>query len=376
MMKLTGLSLALLLALHGPAALAEQAAPAPLAAEASLAGRIDAAIAPAFRPGEPGATVIVVKDGQTVLRKAYGEADAVKHIPMTPDMALRLGSITKQFTAAAILLLEQDGKLARTDEITRFFPDYPTHGKRITIEHLLTHTSGIVSFTGLNGYERDMAKDQTTAQMIARFKDKPLEFEPGTRFAYNNSGYFLLGAIIEKVSGLPYATFLEQRIFIPLGMHSTAYEGHDRGQVKHAAGHTRAGKGYGYAEPLSMTQPHAAGALVSTVDDLARWDAAMAEGKLIKGISWQDMARPYRLASGKSTGYGYGVGEDRLGGTLAIAHGGDINGFSTYALRVPDQNVYVAVLTNSDSGITSAEKVAQRAALLAIGKELPPPRPK
>lgn len=359
---------AVLLLCQPQLALASDAKPGSTLAEQDLAGRIDTAIAPFFKADAPGATVIVVKDGKPVLRKAYGMADTAKGVKMTPEMAMRLGSITKQFTAAAILLLQEEGKLSVDDDITKHLPDYPGKGKKITIEHLLTHTSGIPSYTGKSGYVQTMAQDMTVAQMIDSFKNDPLEFEPGSRYRYNNSGYFLLGAIIEKISGQSYAGFLEQRIFKPLGMHDTYYEGLGNSKAPVAAGHSRGEKGFGPARPLSMTQPYAAGALVSTVDDLARWDAAIGAGRLLKPASWQRAFMPYRLSDGKATEYGYGWDIDKLQGETAIGHGGAINGFATYALRFPDQKAYVVVLANSDSGPANPAVVARKAAGIAIGK--------
>lgn len=367
MPKLSAVCAAVLVLLGSPAAWAQHA-PATQAAPASLAGAIDASIGGYYKPDEPGATVIVVKDGKTVFRKAYGMADTAAGKPMSADMVLRLGSITKQFTAVAILMLADEGKLALTDDITRFFPGYPSGGKKITVEHLLTHTSGIVSYTGKPGYMDGMAKDLTVAQMIDSFKNDPLEFEPGTQYRYNNSGYFLLGAIIEKVSGQPYASFLEQRIFTPLGMANTAYEGHERGKAPRALGHSREGQVYGRSAALSMTQPYAAGSLVSNVDDLARWDAAVSAGKLLTPASWQRAFTPYTLANGKSTAYGYGWEVRKLQGTPTIAHGGGINGFSTYAQRLPEHKLFVAVLSNADGGLVNPAVVANKAAAIAIGK--------
>jgi D-alanyl-D-alanine carboxypeptidase len=344
---------------------------APEAAAQSLAERIDASIAPFYKPDAPGATVIVVKDGQTIFRKAYGLADVASKEPLNPDTALRIGSITKQFTATAILMLAEEGKLALDDEITKFLPDYPTQGRKITIEHLLTHTSGIVSYSGKRDFVANMARDVTVGQMIDSFKNDPMEFEPGSRWRYNNSAYFLLGAIIEKVSGQTYASYVEQRIFTPLGMTHTAYEGHDRSPVKHASGHIAGRDGYQIAGAVSMTQPYSAGALVSTVDDLARWDAAISSGKLLKAASWQRAFTPYKLSSGKSTDYGYGWEIGTLRGTPMIAHGGSITGFRGYALRLPADKVYVAVLTNADSGMATPDGPAMKAAAIAIGKPFP-----
>jgi len=349
-------------------ALAQEAGAGSSVAEQDLASRIDTAIAPFFKADMPGATVIVVKDGKPVLRRAYGMADTTKGVKMRPEMALRLGSITKQFTSTAILMLVEEGRLSLDDDITKHLPAFPAKGKKITIEHLLTHTSGIPSYTGKPGYVLAMGRDVSVTQMIDSFKNDPLEFEPGSQYRYNNSGYFLLGAIIEKISGQTYAAFLEQRIFKPLGMQDTYYEGLGHSRAPVAAGHSRNAQGFGAAMPLSMTQPYAAGALVSTVDDLARWDAAIGAGRLLKPASWQRAFTPYRLSDGKLAGYGYGWDINTLQGERAIGHGGAINGFSTYALRFPEQKTYVAVLVNSDSGPANPGLVARKAAGIAIGK--------
>lgn len=370
MLKLSPFCLAALLLLQLPAS-AVEAVPVAASVDPALAARIDAVIAPYYKAGDPGATVIVVKDGKTLLRKAYGMADVARKVPMRAEASLRLGSITKQFTSTAILMLAEEGKLAISDPITKFLPDYPTHGKVITIEHLLTHTSGIVSYTNKPDFRANSSRDMSVSQMIDSFKNDPLEFEPGSRFAYSNSGYFLLGAIIEKVSGQSYAKFVEQRIFVPLGMTQTAYEGMERTPTMRAAGHSQTETGFRPSPALSMSQPYAAGSLVSTVDDLARWDAAVAAGKLLKPASWTLAMSPYKLTDGKLTGYGYGWFAGTLRGSPMVFHGGGINGFSSYALRLPDQKLYLALLTNADGGMASPTLVASKAAAVAIGNPFP-----
>jgi D-alanyl-D-alanine carboxypeptidase len=178
---------------------------------------------PPFPPGSypadaPGAAAIVVVDGEVVLRKGYGLANVELQVPNRPEMVFELGSVTKQFTAAAILMLAERGQLRIEEDVTKYLPDYPTHGRKITIEHLLTHTSGIPSYTSLPEWIPRMREDIRPETLIGFFKDKPLEFEPGERWAYNNSGYVLLGAVIEKVSGKSYEQFIEEEIFKPLGM--------------------------------------------------------------------------------------------------------------------------------------------------------------
>lgn len=370
MFKLTSTCIAALILLQTPYC-AAQAAPAAAVVDQSLAARIDAGIAPYFKADEPGVTVIVTKDGKTVFRKAYGMANMAKHVPLTPDTVLRLGSITKQFTSTAILMLAEEGKLSVSDEIGKYLPGYPTNGKKITIEHLLNHTSGIVSYTSKRSFIENLGKDMTVAEMIDSFKNDPLDFEPGSKWKYNNSGYFLLGAIIEKVSGMPYARFVEQRIFVPLGMNNTAYEGFDRGTAPKAAGYTASGKQFGPNLVVSMTQPYAAGALVSTVDDMARWDAAVSSGKLLKAASWQQAFTPAVIPGGAPTNYGYGWQLGTLRGVPTVYHGGSINGFKTFAMRVPSEHVYVAVLSNSDSGLMTPDVIAEKAAAHAIGKPFP-----
>ena len=260
-----------------------------------------------YLAGSPGAAVIAVRDGKVVYRKAVGMADLELDVPLSPDSVFRLGSVTKQFTAVAILMLAEEGKLALSDPITKFLPDYPTQGHVITVEHLLTHTSGIQSYTGMPGWmATKIQADMTLTELIDGFKKEPMEFAPGTRWSYDNSGYVLLGAIIEKASGTPYATFLQRRIFDPLGM---TVDDLRRQRGDHPAAGPRLlprRRGDANARYLSMTQPYAAGALVSTVDDLAAWDAALYTEKLVKQASLEKAWTPYVLADGKATKYGYG----------------------------------------------------------------------
>lgn len=342
-------------------------ASAQVAADALFAASVDALLASFYQPDGPGAAVIVTRAGKTVFRQAYGMACLAQQKPMTPETTFRLGSISKQFTAVAVLMLAEEGKLSIHDEITRFLPDYPVQGKRITIEHLLTHSSGIVSFTDKDDFDATITKDVTVSEMIDSFKDDKLEFAPGTAFSYNNSGYYLLGALIEKVSGMSYASFVEQRIFIPLGMNATCHEGHERSPRHKAAGHTRRGGGFGPCDPMSMSQAYAAGALVSTVDDMARWEQAIASGKLISAASWAKAFTPYRLADGSACAYGHGWEIGTLRQRPMLAHGGGINGFMTFALRLPDDALFVAVLSNADDGIVDPEYIAHKIGAMALG---------
>lgn len=346
-------------------------AQAQAAKPASVADAAGALVAAAFNANEPGGTAIVVKDGKTVYRGAVGMASMELGVPLRPDSILRIGSVTKQFTSAAVMMLVEQGKVSLQDEITKFFPDYPTRGRHITVEHLLTHTSGIKSYTGLPAWRAAWGRDFTTPELIDFFKNEPMDFEPGEKYLYNNSAYFLLGALIEKVSGTPYAEFVAKNIFAPLGMKRTRYG--DTGPLLEgrAQGYAREAAVYANAPFLSMSQPGAAGGLVSTVDDLAAWDAAVSAGKLLGASSWQRIFTPYRLKSGKSTGYGFGWQIGTFEGRAVYEHGGGIHGFSAYVIRLPEDHVYVAVLSNCGNANTGG--LARKLAALAAGKPLVDP---
>jgi len=321
-----------------------------------------------YKPSEPGASVVVVKDGKVIFRKGYGMANLELGVPVEPDMIFRLGSVTKQFTAVAILILAEQGKLSLDDEITKFLPDYPAKTQRVTVEQLLTHTSGIKSYTSLPEWLLIWRKDTELNDLIGLFKDKPSDFAPGERWSYNNSGYVLLGAIIEKVSGQSYQDFVEKNIFQRLGMAHSFYDNTARVIPRRVTGYSKGKDGYINAPYLSMTQPHAAGALVSSVDDLALWDAALYTDKLVKQETLKRAWTPAKLTNGKPTHYGFGWAINSYEGHTVIEHGGGINGFSTYALRMPEDRVFVAVLTNKDSGGPGPARVVLKIAALTVGK--------
>jgi CubicO group peptidase (beta-lactamase class C family) len=311
-----------------------------------LTQSIDALLSPVFQAAEPGAAVIVTQNGRTVFRKGYGLANVELRASIRPAMALRIGSVTKQFTAVAVLMLVQEGKLALDADLTTYLPDYPTQGEKITIEHLLTHTSGIKSYTSMSEWMPLWRKDLPLQELIDLFKVQPLDFKPGERWAYNNSAFVLLGAVIEKVSGQSYAQFLAERIFQPLGMKATQYDLTEKIIPGRVAGYNKGANGWENAPYLSMTHPHGAGALISSVDDLARWDAALYSGKLVQPELLQKAWTPYILADGRATQYGYGWGISPLAGKSFIEHGGGINGFICHALRMPEERIFVAILTN------------------------------
>ncbi len=314
--------------------------------------------------------VAVVKDGSLVLARGYGYSDLENEVPATAETVYRLGSITKQFTAMAIMLLEEDDKVSVDDELTRFLPDYPTGGRKITVGHLLNHTSGIKDYTRTKDFFKRDRQDFTHDELLALFKEEPFDFEPGVRWGYSNSGYYLLGMIIEKASGQKYEQFLEDRIFKPLGMSATRY-GHTKPLIRHRA------MGYNYFfgqlsndDSISMDAPFAAGALVSNVLDLIKWHQALEDGALVSSASYEAMYRPTKLANGATRPYGYGWRLGELEGHHTIGHGGGINGFSTMISRYPDDRLAVIVLSNTAGANPGA--VADRIAKVMLGIEVKP----
>lgn len=289
--------------------------------------------------------VLVARGGSVVLSKGYGMANYEWDVPNTPWTKFRLGSMTKQFTAMAIMQLDERGLLSVDDPVTKHLPDYPRTGDRITIHHLLTHSSGIPSYTDSPDYRKNMRVDLSVAQMIDGFKDKPLEFAPGEKFKYDNSGYFLLGALVEKISGQPYDRYLQARIFEPLGMKDSGY---DRPQLllKHrAAGYERPPEGLRNTEYLDMGQPYAAGALYSTIEDLYKWDQALYGETLAKRATLDKMFTPH-IDAGPLGKYAYGWNVTTVHKRRMVGHGGGINGFGTYIARFPDERAVVIVLRN------------------------------
>lgn len=325
----------------------------------------------AYPADGPGAAVIVVQDNEVVFRSASGMADMELGVPLSADNVFRLGSITKQFTAAGIMLLEDQGKLKVSDSISKYLPDYPTQGHTITIAHLLSHTSGIFNYTNIPGYFNgvEIRKDVSTDELIEVFANLPMDFAPGDQFRYSNSGYVLLGAIIERVSGQSYADFMQTAIFDKLGLQHS-YHGGPQIILNRANGYGGAAGDYHNAGYLSMTQPHGAGALLSTVDDLAKWTNALFGGELVSKKSLEKMITDYELNNGERAGYGFGFSIGERFGEAEIAHNGGIHGFSTSGIWLPKQKTYVAVLANnSESG--SPGFLAARMAFDAAGVDYP-----
>ena len=347
-------------------------------ARATVVRQIDSLATAALRNGPVAAlSIAVVKGRDTLVMKGYGLADLENDVPATAETVYRIGSITKQFTSSAVMQLVEQGKVGLDDDITKYFPGYPTHGQRILVRHLLNHTSGIPSYTDIpKRWGRVATLDLPHDSLLALVSSDSLMFAPGSAFYYNNTGYYMLGMLIEKVTGQTYADYLAQHLFSPLGMKSTRYCATGP-VIKHRA------QGYGNdrgtlvnAQYLSMDNPFAAGALCSTVGDMVRWESALFGGKVVGASSLAQMTTPAKLTSNRPMPYGFGLVPDTVAGHHVIGHGGGINGFISHEEYYPDDTLTVVVLANTAPAPSQA--VARNAARAVLGLPLvtrvaPPP---
>ena len=302
-------------------------------------------------------SVLVARDGKMILNKSYGMANLELEVPNTPATKFRLGSITKQFTAAAILKLEEQGKLKIDDPVKTYLPDAPMAWDRIRIFNLLTHTSGIFNFTSLADYNTIKLTPRTPETAIAAIRDKVLDFGPGEKYSYSNSGYIVLGAIIEKVSGQSYEKFVTDNFFKPLGMNDSGYDSNTEVIKRRASGYIKTPTGYRNAGFIHMSIPHAAGALYSTTEDLLKWEQGLFGGKVLSQASFDRMTTPFK------NDYGFGVISAMQKGRRVISHNGGIDGFNTAMSYYPDTKTVVIVLSNVNGPVPDA-LVAQLAGLM------------
>ncbi len=303
-------------------------------------------------------TALIAENGKVIYKKGFGLANMEWNIPNAPNTRFRLGSITKQFTATLIMQLVEQGKVKLDGKISDYLPQYRKDiGEKVTVHQLLNHTSGIPSYTGLPGFFNDVSRDPYTVdEFLKKYASNNLAFEPGSKFSYNNSGYFILGAIIEKVSGRTYEQVLKEKILDPLGMTNTGYDRHATILNKRATGYQKTPSGYVNAAYLDMSLPYAAGAMYSTVEDLYLWDQALYTGGVISAQSKELMFKPnlsdyaYGWVVQKAS---FGNGNDSV---PKIAHGGGINGFSTVIVRFPTQKHLIVLLDNTSQGLNMLER--------------------
>ncbi|MEM9005633.1 MAG: serine hydrolase [Cyanobacteria bacterium P01_F01_bin.86] len=336
----------------------------------TLTAEFDAYLQAHYETGRFMGAAIVVQDGKTVFVNSYGMANLEHQVRHTHSTKFRIGSITKQFTAAAILQLQDRGLVDVQAPIATYLPNYP-HGERITLHHLLTHTAGIPNLTSFPDYLEWMKQPTTLEDLIARFRDLPLEFEPSKQYRYSNSGYVLLTQIIEQISGKAYADYLQTQLFTPLGLADTGYE-HSLAVINGLAnGYRFIGEDYQQAEYVNMDVPAGAGGLYSTLEDLIRWQQFLITtdnrpSGILSDAAITAMQTPYIPMGEDAPGlsYGYGLVMDAQG---FIFHGGGINGFVTHVVSLPDEGITVAVLSN----VENADPSKNAEDLLAILKGQP-----
>ncbi|MFV8327362.1 serine hydrolase [Flavobacterium sp. ZS1P14] len=303
--------------------------------------------------GQFNGSVLVADAGKVIYKKGFGMANMEWNIPNQSDTKHRLGSITKQFTSMLILQLVEQGKLKLDAPISTYLPNYPkASGDKITIHHLLTHTSGIPNYTSFPNFIKDLSINSYSPEAFVKvFADLPLEFTPGEKFAYSNSGYFLLGYIIEKVSGKTYEQFLEDAILIPLKMNNTGFDHHETILKNRASGYEKNGKNYNNASYLDLSIPYAAGSLYSTADDLYLWDQALYTDPLLSKKYRDLLFNTYIPAGPGHYGYGWFINKafngEKNDSLTVIEHGGGINGFNTLISRIPSDKNLVVLLNNT-----------------------------
>lgn len=323
-----------------------------------------------FKDNQPGGVVLVTRGDAVLLRKAYGMADIENGVAMQPDAALRLASVSKQFTAVAVLQLVQAGKLSLDATLVSLDPALNGPLAKVTVQQLLAQTSGIKNISSIAASRAARREDTDAAGLMNYFKELPLEFAPGTRFRYSNSNYIVLTHLIERVSGQPYASYMQQSVFQPLGMQHTRYDNHLAVIAKRAQGYRRSKGELQNADFISMSQPQGAGGLISTVDDLAIWHRALRDGRPVAAPLLEQAMRKTTLADGTSSPYGFGWIIGQANGLDDVEHGGFINGFNSYVVRLKQPDVFVTVLTNAE--FLDPTNLSVRLAAIAADKAYAP----
>ncbi len=312
----------------------------------------------------PGAVFLIAKDGKPIYQKAFGNANLELNVDMIPENIFQLGSMTKQFTAISILILEQQGKLNVMNPISIFIPDYPS-GDKITLHQLLTHTSGIKDFTKMKSLTSIAKQDLSPKEVVDFFKNETVDFKPGEKFQYSNSGYVLLGFIIELVSGETYEAFIQKNIFEKAGMSNSRYAS-DRALISgRAYGYQKKEYGYVNKTSISFNIPFASGALMSTAADMLNWQNALNQNLLVRNETLKKAFTKYSLNNGEEFTYGYGWHLKEINGTPIREHGGSIFGFKTMGVYIPEKDIYVIGMSNCDC-ISPTQATRDLAALTLI----------
>lgn len=309
-----------------------------------------------------GLSVAVMRGDEWLLAEGFGIAELEHGVPADRDTVFRIGSVTKQFTSAAVMRLVEQGKVELDADFRTYLPDYPDPGTTITVRHLLTHTSGIPSYTGMDAWRPKIPLELSHDEMLAFFSGEELEFMPGSEFEYNNSGYYLLGMLIEEVTGESYADHVGT-LCASLGLSRTRYGSNQDLIPNRAQGYEMVDGELANDALIGMSQPGAAGALLSTAENLVRWARALAGGEVVSDESYRLMTTAHELADGSDRGYGFGLMLGKLGKEPQVAHGGGINGFNSFLAHYPESGVTVAVISNCEASSSSvlAKRLARKA---------------
>ena len=328
---------------------------------------IDSVMKSYYRLEEPGASIVVAKNGKVVFSKAYGMANLEQHTPISTASVFRMGSMTKQFTAIAILMLVQKGQLSLEDRLNKFYPEQFKDDHGITIRHLLGHTSGIKDYITIPEVRAYATRKIKPQEIIAIIAQSPLDFEPGSNYTYSNSGYFILGGILEQITGASYQEFITKNILEPLKMQHTSYEDPAQIIADRASGYYRRAEGFINAPYIDMSVIFSAGALLTTPEDMVKWDESLYLHSLVNAPYIKMALEPRQLNNGEYTDYGFGFRVAKVNGVNSIEHGGGIFGFQCYGIRIESAHVYVLVMTNFE-GKNKYDIACAQAAAIAIGK--------
>ena len=321
---------------------------------------MDEVVRASFEADEFTGAVLVARDGEGLLDRGYGFANREWSVPNDGDTKFRLGSVTKQFTAVAIMLLNERGLVDLDAPVKTYLPDAPAAWDGVTVRHLLTHTAGVPNFTDFDDYGASKTLPATIDSLIGRFRDRPLDFQPGEGWSYSNSGYILLTAIVEKASGKSYAEFVAETLFQPLGMADSGYDSHAAVLPRRASGYAPTARGIVNADYIDMSIPQGAGALYSTTRDLLKWEQGLFGGRLLTPASLALLTTPVRNQ------YAFGLAVTQAGGNTTIAHSGGIEGFNTNMAWDPDRRMTVIVLGNLNG--PGSDQVAGSLMALARGE--------
>lgn len=319
-----------------------------------------------YRPRQFMGVVLVARAGKVLFKKAYGYADLENNVPNTPQTKFNICSLTKQFTGLAILQLAEHGKLKLSDPVARYYEEAPPAWEKITVYHLLSHTSGIPDPASLTEFPKGIAQPYTPKELISIVRDKPLDFPPGARRKYSNEGYYVLGYIIERASGQRYADYIRQNILEPIGMRDSGYESNTALLKYRASGYTVEGSSIQHADYVDWSIPYAAGALYSTVEDMWRWDGALYTEKLLDRTSLE------RLFTPDQSGYNYGWFIKTENGRQKIYHEGGNPGYAAFIARYPADRTVVIVLSNLE--VAPASKIGDDLARLLFGEKVSTPK--